>query len=605
MYQHSEANGNVVTLGSDVDGQTTPDLQVYSSAVRFSLQDVEDGKIGFYYNGAQTAPGFDARVSSSASVLSQGWQSLTASWRSSGSDSAGGQILFGDGSGASAVMVNGTFAGYQGGGGADSLTGTSHGDVIFADGSGGAGTSPVYMETLPGPGGRGGSGNDTVQAGAGDDIIFGDGFAGGTPVTGGTGDPSPQRSDALWGGAGGAGGYGGGGGGFVGVANAGSLTPGGIGAGHGAPVMQYESTTVSQASGYGELNSIGVPTPTSGQWNNTNYYYMATAAGASVSAQGNATGLGDTSQIVAWLTNALYSTVKTDVGSAGSLIWQQVMGMGNDSIDAGAGNDTVLGGYGDDTIIGGAGDDTLWGRGGANYDFLVAHTDGVLNTTTVPAQNFRSDLSVFSFTPLKAGESVMIGGLTLMAKVDMSAEQVASHFQGLNSSAAAVTPVDDGWASFQGELVKGWETTSLASYVNGHSPTMVAFKGATSGNITDLSYVAPSAPDSDLFVWNAGDAGPSGASDVIKDFSAWNGSKGDRIDISKLLEGYTSGVSDLSNWVTLATGQTINGTPNSSSLTIDIDGSGSGTVVQVIHLQGTDLSGKTLQELIAQGVLIA
>ena len=96
--------------------------------------------------------------------------------------------------------------------------------------------------------------------------------------------------------------------------------------------------------------------------------------------------------------------------------------------------------------------------------------------------------------------------------------------------------------------------------------------------------------------------------DVIKDFVPWDatlpggGPKGDRLDIGQLLEGFTA-QSDLSQWVTLLTGQTVAGTHNSSTLVIDVDGTGAGNVTQTIHLQGVNLSS-TLNQLVQQQLLL-
>jgi Ca2+-binding RTX toxin-like protein len=113
---------------------------------------------------------------------------------------------------------------------------------------------------------------------------------------------------------------------------------------------------------------------------------------------------------------------------------------------------------------------------------------------------------------------------------------------------------------------------------------------------------SPPPSDNDTFVWRAGDAG-TGASDTLRDFVAWNGSTGDKLDISGLLQGYTG--TNLEEWVTLSTGHTINGTTDSSRLTIDIDGAGDGMVTQVIDLQGTNLAATTLTDLLNNAVLIA
>jgi hypothetical protein len=115
------------------------------------------------------------------------------------------------------------------------------------------------------------------------------------------------------------------------------------------------------------------------------------------------------------------------------------------------------------------------------------------------------------------------------------------------------------------------------------------------------------------FVWNAGDAVVNSV-DVIKDFSAWNGTRGDKLDIKNLLTGYTSGTSTLSQWVTIATAQIAPGgtTANSTKITIDIDGAaGAGTTTQTIWLDGVNLTlnGTTLDQQLSalrtNGILIA
>ena len=131
----------------------------------------------------------------------------------------------------------------------------------------------------------------------------------------------------------------------------------------------------------------------------------------------------------------------------------------------------------------------------------------------------------------------------------------------------------------------------------------------------------------DTFTWFAGDAGTTtGAVDIVKSFSAWNGSSGDKIDISKLLtNGYNSVSSTLSQWVTSVTNNA-SGAPSGVSATntkivIDIDGQpasgaaaagspGTGTVTQTIWLDGVNLpAGANLDAQLTAlknaGILIA
>jgi len=112
--------------------------------------------------------------------------------------------------------------------------------------------------------------------------------------------------------------------------------------------------------------------------------------------------------------------------------------------------------------------------------------------------------------------------------------------------------------------------------------------GATKGNNT--------------FKWFWEDAGASGAVDTIKDFTRWNAGAGDKLSIYPLLSGFTLGSSTLSDWVkTVETGKTVNGVTGSTVMTIDVDGSASGTVTQVIQFEGVNLlSGVTGANLTEQ-----
>ncbi len=481
---------------------------------------------------------------------------------------AGRTIVFADtsgmgGAGGSAWLAIGVSGG-AGDGGSQVIRATnSAGDIVFADGSGGGTGGNPGGSSVRNPAGTGGSGNDTIYGGTGHDIIFADGFQG--QLQGSTAaDITFAGNSVVDRRNGGLGGYGGGGSG--GESGTQDLlvpaTPGGIGAGAGAAVTAAGgATTLGPVRAGGAING------------------NAGGGGAGVLASNNV------------LSETLYSQILNDVqgGTGGDLrVFRQIMGVGNDRIEAGAGNDWVMAGGGHDTVIGGQGNDTLWGRGGGNWNFLEQRMGG---TTSAAEQTF------FNFVPIRAGESVTVGGLTLTAKADMSALQVASHFTGLNSSAAAVSRTDTELASFSGQLVQGWVSSGNSSSY------MVQFSATVLGNVADLAGTSPMG-DNDTFIWQAGDAG-TGATDRLRDFVAWNGSSGDKLDISALLEGYTAGVSNLSQWVTLATSQTIGGTANSSRLTIDIDGAGSGTVTQVIELQGTNLTGSTLTTLVNNGVLIA
>jgi Ca2+-binding RTX toxin-like protein len=130
---------------------------------------------------------------------------------------------------------------------------------------------------------------------------------------------------------------------------------------------------------------------------------------------------------------------------------------------------------------------------------------------------------------------------------------------------------------------------------------------------------ALSGSDNDTFVWQRGDAGTAAALDIVRDFTAWNGTTGDRLNITQLLEGYTAGASNLAQWVkSIQTGVTgaslvgsgvISGSWDASQtgtlITIDVDGAGGGTVTQRIFLASTTLSSTDVTTLQTTGLIIA
>jgi len=234
---------------------------------------------------------------------------------------------------------------------------------------------------------------------------------------------------------------------------------------------------------------------------------------------------------------------------------------------------------------------TLWGRGGADYSLNINYTQGADATTDTSGKPVAAviEKAQFVFTEgLKASESVTIAGVTLTATQDATATAVAAAFQNLASGA---TPNISGFIS-SGSVTAGFSSGSIATVgVASGGPPAVTFTYFTTGPVSDIGGKYDLLFDNDTFVWNAGDAVVNSV-DVIKDFSAWNGTRGDKLDIKNLLTGYTSGTSTLSQWVTIATAQIAPGgtTTNSTKITIDIDGGGSGTTNQTIWLEGVTIS---------------
>ncbi|MFB5746115.1 Ig-like domain-containing protein [Cedecea sp. S5-13] len=446
---------------------------------RITMQDIVSGKVRITYNQTPSSlieNGTAAEVSYTISEPDAWGRQYDIHGNLQFNIGNSQAVIWGDesgkgGKGAISVSSGTGEAGSAGIGLADTLIGTTENDLIFGDGSGGGGGGGA-SGTRTGAPGAGGGGDDRIFGGAGNDIIFGDGFSG------------SNVNNTMNGSAGGYGGGGGGGGGFYVGGSTGAV--GGVGAGNGGnggtntTSISSGSTlgaAVSGSAGYGpdgsNRTSGGGGAAVDADSDNT------TNKGAAIieSDGKNIAGATDNTGTTADAYNTTLNALRDGPGGSNTenRMFEQVMGGGNDYIDAGDGNDWIMGGYGNDTIIGGRGNDTMWGRGGG------------------------------------------IGG---------------------------------------------------------------------------------TATDNDLFVWRAGDA-TGNATDIIKDFEAWNGTSGDKLDIGDLLVGLKgSSGSNIADWVTITTGG------GNTNITIDIDGKGTGTTMQNIILQGTVLNTTDVTTLINSHVII-
>ena len=571
---------SAVTTGNYFFKTSAPTTAVTS----FTLTEVNNNQIGFYYNGGATLPSFTATVTKGTLISTTASSSTQFLTGATAPDATGGMLYYGDGSGTGGAGGFRSGTGVSGAGDADNFVGTTFNDVIFGDGSGGGEGVSAGSGGSTGLAGRGGGGNDTLVGNAGNDIIFGDGFAG-TDIT---------FTGSANGVSGGMGGYGGGGAAGA-ISNTSALVASiGGGAGGFGPNISSALPAPSSPIYKGQSNTVGVATSTN-PYSQANVNYFATP-GAGVTADGNSSSPSATS-VSAMLSKSVYEKVLSDISKTNSTddrVFTQVMGTGNDSINAGAGNDWVMGGYGNDTLIGGTGDDVMWGRGGGDHIVNLAVTNGSTTTTETT--------DVYFTDGLKTGESVTVGGLTLTASSAMTAAQITSAYTGLAAGATNGNTVIGASYTASGSLT-GW-SSGQPTIIGGN--TAITFISTTLN--TDVTNLTASYKllDNDIFKWNSGDAGAAGAVDIIKDFSAWNGTSGDKLDILSLLTGYTSGTSILSQWVTVTTGQTAPGssTGNSTRLVIDINGAATGTVSQTIWLEGVTL-GTNVDTLKTTGVLIA
>ena len=171
-----------------------------------------------------------------------------------------------------------------------------------------------------------------------------------------------------------------------------------------------------------------------------------------------------------------------------------------------------------------------------------------------------------------------------------------------------VSAIQDVAGNDVGNMVLGaWTNDILSASQSAFTAGKTVLVVGGQGNDTMTGGLA-----NDTFTWFAGDAGATGAVDVVKSFVPFAGGGGDKLDISKLLTGYAGGT-NLSQWVTsVTTAQTSPaGVTGSTKIVIDTDGLGSTGAIQTIWLEGVNLtlSGATLEAQLAalktSGVLIA
>ena len=167
-----------------------------------------------------------------------------------------------------------------------------------------------------------------------------------------------------------------------------------------------------------------------------------------------------------------------------------------------------------------------------------------------------------------------------------------------------VSAIQDVAGNDVGNMVLGaWTNDILSASQSAFTAVKTVLVVGGQGNDTMTGGLA-----NDTFTWFAGDAGATGAVDVVKSFVPFAGGGGDKLDISKLLTGYTGGT-NLSQWVTITSNAT--GAPsgvtgnNNTKIVIDVDGNGSGQVFQTIWLDGVNLSSTDPAVLKTNGVLIA
>nr|WP_267970141.1 DUF5801 repeats-in-toxin domain-containing protein [Aeromonas rivipollensis] len=233
---------------------------------------------------------------------------------------------------------------------------------------------------------------------------------------------------------------------------------------------------------------------------------------------------------------------------------------GNDILLGGGGNDGLNGGDGNDILVGGAGNDTLNGGAGNDTASYIDITGGV------------------GVTVIVNGNNQATGG---------AGADSLSNMENLVGSMFGDTLTGDGSANILSGLAGN------DSLIGGGGDDLL-IGGMGSDTLTGNA-------GKDTFKWQAGDAG---GTDTIMDFTT--GANGDVLDLSELLSGEHANAASLDQYLNFASGPGV----NKSTLTIDLDGSGSGTTTHSIFFDNVDLTANStrtdlqiIQDLLNQGNL--
>ncbi|WP_326490132.1 DUF5801 repeats-in-toxin domain-containing protein, partial [Aeromonas rivipollensis] len=233
---------------------------------------------------------------------------------------------------------------------------------------------------------------------------------------------------------------------------------------------------------------------------------------------------------------------------------------GNDILLGGGGNDGLNGGEGNDILVGGAGNDTLNGGAGNDTASYIDITGGV------------------GVTVIVNGNNQATGG---------AGTDSLSNMENLVGSMFGDTLTGDGSANILSGLAGNDSLTG-----GGGDDLLIG--GMGSDTLTGNA-------GKDTFKWQAGDAG---GTDTIIDFTT--GANGDVLDLSELLSGEHANAASLDQYLNFASGPGV----NKSTLTIDLDGSGSGTTTHSIFFDNVDLTANStrtdlqiIQDLLNQGNL--
>ena len=204
---------------------------------------------------------------------------------------------------------------------------------------------------------------------------------------------------------------------------------------------------------------------------------------------------------------------------------------GHDTLNGGSGNDSITGGAGNDNIAGGTGYDIAY-YSGFSYDYTAREAGGII---TVADKNVGDgDDAIDKLTGIEALQ--FTNGLADWAKHAFKGTTADDQITALDDTAWAI----DGGAGH--DVLKG---SIGADMIIGSAGNDTIYGNAgddrlVGGDGTDWLYGGTGA---DTFVI---DASAYNGRDVIKDFAL---AEGDKLDLSRILEGYDAVTSAITDFV--------------------------------------------------------
>lgn len=238
--------------------------------------------------------------------------------------------------------------------------------------------------------------------------------------------------------------------------------------------------------------------------------------------------------------------------------------------------------------------------GGSELHFYKQTASGAATSfTTDEVAHLLADLRYFNATNVADASSILPGARSFGIKlIDQAGSDSPIQTATLNLTSASPITGQDGTSG--NDTLAGTTGDDLllglggADTLRGGQGSDVMWGGSPTLSVANAG--------NNTFVWGLNDA-VSGTTahpvtDLIRDFRAWNGTSGDKLDITSLLVGYSASQSaSLGEWVQVDNRSTVQGVTNSTRLTIDTNGAAAGGDIQVIELQGVQLSANTAQAL--------